>query len=211
MLVQRLNRPRILLPLIHTVIAAILILQLYGPQWRRNRRSEREYQERIDTQAREGKWHPGPQWFFPCEGVPKEIIAFMLPDLPSMLVAGWGVVPCISSTRLQVQEPGRLLPSTRQILWCLPFLLSVGFQWYLVGIYAESAKYMLGRALLWWIPLLWVALQLGFWKYLERPSFSHGGIWLSIRMFGMFFWPIAALLLTGYNLYQKKKIRTASN
>jgi hypothetical protein len=196
MTIHKIPRPRILLPLVHTTIAVALLLHLYGPGWNRHRQNERRYQAQIEAEARAGTWKEYPKWVLDPDdgGPPNEISILMLPDFPSLLLGGWGVIP---GPALLEQAPGRLLPSTREILWAFPFLICVWLQWFLVGRRTETKELRLWQVLLWWVPFLFVALELVYWSATGRLTADP------TRLVEVLFWPSVFLILVIRRLYRR--------
>ena len=131
---SRLSIARRLLPFVHAGIALALLLHLYLPGWARLRKRDIAYQAYIEAEARAGRWPPvnavrfEPDYF----GPPKQITAMLPANLPSVVIAGFLVVPSTARDRLLENAPGRILPTTRALIFVVMFALIVALQWYLI-------------------------------------------------------------------------------
>jgi hypothetical protein len=105
---------RIWLPITHAAIALALVLNLYLPHWEKERSRDVAFQAYVEREARAGRWPPvsGVMWEGDYFGPPKQITAMFPADLPSMVIAGFLVIPSNARDRLLEQAPGRILPTT---------------------------------------------------------------------------------------------------
>ena len=132
---SRMSIARRLLPFVHAGIALALLLNLYLPGWARLRKRDIAYQAYIEAEARAGRWPPAnavrfePDYF----GTPKQITAMLPANLPSVMIAGFLVVPSNTRDYLLENAPGRILPTTRALIFVVMFALVVALQWYLIA------------------------------------------------------------------------------
>src|SRR5215471_13915179 len=119
MLKSGLSNPRTLLPLIHAVIALALLSSMYLPRWPEWRRRDVAAQQYVEAEARAGRWPPpGAAGWEPCYfGPPREIVAMLPANLPALLVAGALVIPGSAHDHLLENAPGRILPTTRLLIF----------------------------------------------------------------------------------------------
>ena len=98
------------------------------------RRLDIAEQQRIEAEARAGRWPPvDGVYFLRCYfGSPKEIAAMFPANLPTILIAGALVVPSNALDYLLEPAPGRILPSTRLLIYVVLFAMVVALQWYLI-------------------------------------------------------------------------------
>jgi len=145
---------RILLPSVHAGIALALLLHLYLPHWAKARRRDIAEQAYIEAEARAGRWPPlNAVGFEPCYFVaPREITAMLPANLPSVVVAGFLVVPSNSRDRLLEPAPGRILPTTRLLIFVAMFAAVVALQWYLIARLTQPP-----RISAFWRRTLWIA------------------------------------------------------
>lgn len=119
-----------LLPVVHAGIALTLLSCLYFPGWLKWDVFE---QQRIEADARAGKWPPT-VGFEPCYfGPPRQISAMLPANLPAVLISGVLVIPGNAHDHLLEPVPGRLLPSTRILIFIPIFAGVVALQWYLLA------------------------------------------------------------------------------
>jgi hypothetical protein len=135
MLKYGLPNSRTLLPLIHAGIALVLLSILYLPRWPEWRRRDIAAQQYVEAEARAGRWPPsdGTGWEPDYSGAPPEIAAMFPANLPAFLVAGWLVMPGNVHDRLLENAPGRILPSTRALIFIGLFAVVVALQWYVIA------------------------------------------------------------------------------
>jgi len=131
----RLSNPRMLLPLTHAAIALALLSYLYLPGWPEWRRRDVAEQQYIGAAARAGQWFQsdGLAWEACYFGAPRQISVLFPANLPTFLAAGVLVVPCNARDRLLERAPGRMLPSTRILIFIAFFVAVVALQWYLIA------------------------------------------------------------------------------
>src|SRR5580765_6990522 len=124
-----------LLPLIHAAIALALLSYLYLPRWPEWRRRDVAEQQHIEAEARAGRWPPsgGLTWEACYFGSPRQISVMFPANLPTFLVAGPLVVPSSGRDLLLERAPGRMLPSTRILVFIALFVAGVALQWYLIA------------------------------------------------------------------------------
>jgi len=129
------SNSRVLLPLIHAGIALTLLSFLYLPGWPKWRMGNLVEQQRIEADARAGRWPPSNTvGFAPCYfGSPSQVSAMFPANLPAFLVSGVLVIPSNTLDHLLEPAPGRILPSTRFLLFILIFAAVVALQWYLMA------------------------------------------------------------------------------
>ena len=135
MLKYGLSNPRTLLPLIHAAIALALLSSLYLPRWPEWRRRDIAAQQYVEAEARAGRWPPSDDvdWE-PCYfGPPREIAAMLPANLPAFLVAGALVIPSSAHDHLLENAPGRILPTTRLLIFMGLFAVVVALQWYVIA------------------------------------------------------------------------------
>jgi len=136
MLKYGLSNSRMLLPLIHAAIALALLSYVYLPRWPEWRKRDVAEQQYIEAEARAGRWPPQTDGmgFMACYFGPPRPIAAMFPaDLPAIAVAGALVVPSNARDMLLEPAPGRMLPSTRILIFIGLFTVVVALQWYLIA------------------------------------------------------------------------------
>jgi hypothetical protein len=129
------SNSRVLLPVVHAGIALTLLSSLYLPGWRKWRVRDVVEQQRIEAEANTGKWPPtNTVGFEPCYfGPPRQISAMLPANLPAVLISGVLVVPGNAHDHLLEPAPGRLLPSTRILIFIPIFGAVVAFQWYFLA------------------------------------------------------------------------------
>ena len=130
-----LSNPQVLLPVVHATIALALLFSLYMPGWHKWRTRDLVEQRHIEADARAGKWPPtNSVGWEPCYfGPPREISAMLPANLPAVFLSGVLVVPSNAHDRLLEPAPGRMLPSTRILIFIPIFVGVVALQWYLVA------------------------------------------------------------------------------
>jgi hypothetical protein len=185
-------------------------MHLYAPRWKQERQREKEIQATMDAQTRAGTWREPPRWIMEDSSAPREIRILLLPDLPSVLVAGWGVVPGMVRYNLLQQEPGRMLPTTREIYLAIPFLICVWVQWYAIARYAESVTAIPARALILWIPLALVTFELICWMATPGLASEFFEDWIWSRLLGLLFWLIVSLFFTFREIVRSLRRKTAA-
>lgn len=123
-----------MLPVVHGTIALALLSYLYLPDWRHIRTLEVAIQQDIEAKARAGRWPPAETigWEACYFGPPRPIAAMFPANLPALLVGGILVVPSNARARLLEQAPGRILPSTRVLIFMVVFATLVGLQWHVI-------------------------------------------------------------------------------
>ena len=138
----RLSISRIWLPLAHAGIALGLLLNLYLPYWERTRARDVAIQAYVEEQARAGRWPPvNAVGFQACYfGAPKQITAMIPANLPSLIIAGFLVVPSNARDYLIEPAPGRMLPTTRAMIFAAVFAGVVGLQWYLIALFLKPER-----------------------------------------------------------------------
>ncbi len=200
MLKYRLSNPRLLLPLLHSVIALALLLHLYLPHWREQRAIDVGVQQYIEREAREGRWPPAHSvgWEACYFGPPREIIALFPANVPALLIAGILVVPSNPRGRLLQPAPGRILPRTRILIFIALFSAVVASQWHLTArLLSLSRISVVRRRIVYVVPLACIPLALVLtddWSVLLR---------LASLLFWLFM-PIGTLLL----YWRKREITT---
>jgi hypothetical protein len=139
---SRLSISRTLLPFVHAGIALSLLLHLYLPHWAEARKRDIAEQTHIEAEARAGRWPPvNVVGFEPCYfGTPKEITAMLPANLPSVVIAGVLVVPSNARDRLLEPTPGRILPTTRVLIFVAVFTAVVAQQWYWIALFAKPPR-----------------------------------------------------------------------
>lgn len=194
------SNSRVLLPLIHAVIALTLLSCLYLPGWPRWRMRDVIEQQRIDADARAGRWPPSNTVGFEvCYfGSPRQISAMFPADLPAILAAGVLVVPSNARDHLLEPSPGRILPSTRILLFIVAFASVVALQWYLIaGVTSRPQTSLFWRRIVYIAPIACIPLGLA----------SHGKWNDFFRLASLPFW---IFLFIGTLLQYRKKRGSAS-
>ena len=136
---------RILLPSIHAGIALALLVNLYIPSWqawKAARKRDVVAQQYVEAEARAGHWPPPDGVMFEPDyfGPPWQIGVLFPADLPAILSAGVLIIPSNTRDRLLDPGPGRILPSTRILIFAALFVLTVALQWYLIAYLTEPPK-----------------------------------------------------------------------
>jgi hypothetical protein len=134
--------PSIWLPFLHAAIALALVLNLHLPHWQKERSRDVAFQAYVEREARAGRWPPvyGVGWEVDHFGPPKQITAMFPADLPSMVIAGFLVIPSNARDRLLERAPGRILPTTRVVVFAVLFAAVVALQWYLIALFAKPPR-----------------------------------------------------------------------
>ena len=168
------SKSRVLLPLIHSGIALTLLSSLYLPEWSKWRARDVVEQKRIDADARAGRWPPNNTLVFEgCYfGSPRQISSMFPADLPSVLLAGFLVTPSNTRDRLLERAPGRILPSTRVLLFIAIFAAVVALQWYLMArVISTPQTSRFWRRFVYFVPIACIPVGLelrGKWDDLFR-------------------------------------------
>jgi hypothetical protein len=151
---SRLTISRILLPSVHAGLAVALLFHLYLPHWAKARKRDIAEQAYVEAEARAGRWPPlNAVGFEPCYfRAPREITAMLPANLPSVMVAGFLVVPSNTRDRLLETAPGRILPTTRLLIFVAMFAAVVAIQWYLIACLTQPP-----RTSAFWRRTLWIA------------------------------------------------------
>jgi hypothetical protein len=134
--------PRIWLPFLHGAIALALVLNLYLPHWEEERSRDVAFQAYVEREARAGRWAPVNFAGFEMDrfGTPKQINAMFPADLPSMMIAGFLVIPSNARDRLLEPAPRRILPTTRVVIFAVLFAVAVALQWYLIAFLVKPPR-----------------------------------------------------------------------
>jgi hypothetical protein len=114
---------RTMLPLIHSAMTLALLSNLYLPRLPERRKRDLAMQQWVEGEARAGRWPrpDGLSWEADYFGPPRQIAAMYASNLPALLVAGVLVVPSNALDRLLQPAPGRVLPSTRLLIFIALF------------------------------------------------------------------------------------------
>src|SRR5260370_38212536 len=101
----------------------MFLSSLYVHGWPKSRMRDVVEQQRIEADARAGKWPPtNAVGFEPCYfGPPRQISAMLPANLPAVLISGVLVIPGNAHDHLLEPVPGRLLPSTRILIFIAIF------------------------------------------------------------------------------------------
>ena len=156
------NRMLWILPLTHVLIALLLLSHLYLLRWSEWRGRDVVEQRYVEDEARAGRWPPRSDIGFEPEyfGPPREIAVLVLPDLPAIVIGGALVVPSVARDHLLEHAPGRMLPTTRMLIFIVLFGGLVAAQWYLITRIAARAFSHLVRRIVYIAPVLYVAVDL---------------------------------------------------
>jgi hypothetical protein len=160
---RALSNSRVLLPLIHSLVALTLLSFHYLPGWPKWRARDLIEQRFIEAEARAGRWPPSNAMAFElCYfGTPRVIAAMFPAELPAYFVAGVLVIPSNTRDRLLEAAPGRILPSTRMLLFIGIFAAIVGLQWYLMARLTSTAQTsLLWRRIVYFVPIACIPLGL---------------------------------------------------
>ena len=138
----RLSISRTWLPFAHAGIALALVLHLYLPRWEKIRARDLAEQAYVEEEASMGRWPPvNAVGFEACYfGAPKQITAMFPANLPSLIIAGFLVVPSNARDHLLEPAPGRILPTTRAMIFAAMFAVVVGLQWYLIALFLKPER-----------------------------------------------------------------------
>jgi hypothetical protein len=132
---------RLWLPLLHAAIALALVLNFYLSHWEEDRARDVVLQAYVEKEARAGRWAPVHGDGYEMDrGTPKEIIAILPADLPSLVIAGFLVIPSNARDRLLERAPGRIRPTTRVVIFAAVFAAVVALQWYLIALFAKPPR-----------------------------------------------------------------------
>jgi hypothetical protein len=150
------------LPLVHAGVALVLLSNLYLTHWSEWRHRDTAEQKWVEEEARAGHWPPAgsvgfePDYF----GAPRQIAVLFAPDLPALLLGAPLVVPSPARDHLLERAPGRMLPSTRTLIFILLFTGFVAAQWYAITVIARRAFSLLLRRILYFGPILYIPVGL---------------------------------------------------
>ena len=161
------NRMLWILPLTHVLIALLLLSHLYLLRWSEWRGRDVVEQRYVEDEARAGRWPPRSDIGFEPEyfGPPREIAVLVLPDLPAIVIGGALVVPSTARDHLLEHAPGRMLPTTRTLIFIILFGGLCGLAYFVLAVIEAFARKNGVRSIaigLFWNTLLVAAISFTF-------------------------------------------------
>ena len=93
-------------------------------------------------------------------GAPRQIAVLFVPDLPALLIGAPLVIPSTARDHLLERAPGRMLPSTRMLIFISIFTGLVAAQWYAMTVVACHAFSAALRRIVYLGPALYIPVGL---------------------------------------------------